>query len=288
MCTTRPGSADKADERGSHHEDGPSACPALSFPGDPVPVPHLGSQPQLLPPPSLPLRQKTSGPAKPDSLPAQHKPQTRGRGKRPNPPAQAGLKGPSPPGRGCTPPGPFPIRSQRATAAWRLLGLMRPGPGLAAAPSLSPYTSPSLSGAALGQGGPSAQGRPRSEPPHKHIKVKPASSVTEVFVFRCLPARSPREGRWPGAPLGDIFIPLVVSKHSGKKNHLFLFISFFPVAWLPAGTRLRPAERHWRGTRGRGCVLGGGTVWAVHCEATPGKRPSLGCVAMATRPAPAA
>lgn len=155
MCTTRPGSADKADERGSHHEDGPSACPALSFPGDPVPVPHLGSQPQpqLLPPPSLPLRQKTSGPAKPDSLPAQHKPQTRGRGTRPNPPAQAGLKGPSPPGRGCTPPGPFPIRSQRATAAWRLLGLMRPGPGLAAAPSLSPYASPSLSGAALGQGG---------------------------------------------------------------------------------------------------------------------------------------
>lgn len=112
---------------------------------------------------------------------------------------------------------------------------MRPGPGLAAAPSLSPYASPSLSGAALGQGGPSAQGRPRSEPPHKHIKVKPASSVTEVFVFRCLPARSPREGRWPGAPLGDIFIPLVVSKHSGKKIIFSFLFHFFPSRGCPQG-----------------------------------------------------
>lgn len=226
MCTTRPGSADNDDERGSHHEDGSSACPALSLPGDPVPVPHLGSQPQLqpqlLPPPSPPLRQKTSGPAKPDSQPAQHRPQTRGRGPKPNPTAQAGLRAPSQPGGTLYPPGPS--EPQPHSGCW---GRPQPGP---AAPLLSPCALPSLSGAALGQRGPRAQGSPRSEPSHKYIAVKPASSVTEVFVIRCLPARSPREGRWPGAPSGDIFIPLVVLKHHGKKKSSF---HFFPSRGCP-------------------------------------------------------
>lgn len=150
---------------------------------------------------------------------------------------------------------------------------MRPGPGLAAAPSLSPYASPSLSGAALGQGGPSAQGRPRSEPPHKHIKVKPASSVTEVFVFRCLPARSPREGRWPGAPLGDIFIPLVVSKHSGKKIIFSFLFHFFPSRGCPQGPG--SARRNGIGAEREGGAVcwGGGPFGRCTARPLPGSAP---------------